>query len=199
MAAAYVPLPAWLALIVQVPEVKTVIVVPATVQTEVVADVYATVKLDEAVAESVGAEPPSFIGDRSGKVMVCVVRAYVNAPESVKFPSIVETTTSLAPRVPLGVTNETDVELLTTTPVAEVPPTVIPEVELKFVPVTVVLVPPPSVPDITEREATVGDANGELLLLAGNAALLTPSIPKVIALPALFLVLFASFVVFNNI
>jgi hypothetical protein len=55
---------------VQVPVVKIVIVAPVTVQIEAVAEVYATVKLDEAVAASVGAAPPSVIGDKSGNVMV---------------------------------------------------------------------------------------------------------------------------------
>ena len=70
MAAAYVSLPAWLALMVQVPVVKTVMVVPVTVQIDVVAEVKETVKLEEAVAESVGAAPPRVIGERSGKVIV---------------------------------------------------------------------------------------------------------------------------------
>ncbi len=63
------PLPAWLALIVQVPVVKTVIIVPVTVQVDVLAEVKETVKLEEAVAESIGAVPPSVIGDKSKKVM----------------------------------------------------------------------------------------------------------------------------------
>jgi hypothetical protein len=67
--------PAWFALIVQVPVVKTVIVVPVIVQIEAVALVYATVKLDDAVAAGIGAAPPSVIGDKSGNVMVCAVRA----------------------------------------------------------------------------------------------------------------------------
>jgi hypothetical protein len=51
----------------------------------VVAEVKATVKLDDAVAVAVGAAPPSVIGDRSGKVMVWefeTVSAYIAvAPE----------------------------------------------------------------------------------------------------------------------
>ena len=55
---------------VQVPVVTTVMVVPVTVQTAVVAEVKVTVKLDDAVAVAVGAAPPRVIGERSGKVMV---------------------------------------------------------------------------------------------------------------------------------
>ena len=50
MAAFQLALPAWLALIVQVPTATNVTVVPETVQMLVVAEVKATVRPEEAVA-----------------------------------------------------------------------------------------------------------------------------------------------------
>ena len=85
-----------------------------------------------------------------------------------KFPSIVETTTSFAPNVPLGVVNETDVELFTVTPVAAAPPTVIPVTEDKLVPIIPEAVPPAKTPLDTDNEVSVGVANaGASLLVTG--------------------------------
>jgi hypothetical protein len=56
-AAAYVPLPAWLAVIEQVPAATAVSVLPVTVQTPVVVDAKLTARLDEAVADSTAVAP----------------------------------------------------------------------------------------------------------------------------------------------
>jgi hypothetical protein len=80
VAAAYVPLPAWFASIVQVPEAINVAVVPETVQTDVVVEVKVTTRLELAVAESVRGVPticvPGF-----AKVIACVARVTNTVPE----------------------------------------------------------------------------------------------------------------------
>ena len=60
-AAAYVPFPAWLAVIEQVPAATAVTVFPDTVQILEVVDKKLTARLDEAVADN-NAEDPTLIG-----------------------------------------------------------------------------------------------------------------------------------------
>jgi hypothetical protein len=66
-----VVLPAWLALIVQVPVVRNVAVVPDTVHTAVVAETKVTVKPELAVAERVSGVP-TLCAAIEPKLIVCV-------------------------------------------------------------------------------------------------------------------------------
>ena len=69
-AAFQLALPAWLALIVQVPTVTKVTVVPEMVQTLVVAEVKATVRPEEAVALSVSGPSSKRLSASAVKVIV---------------------------------------------------------------------------------------------------------------------------------
>ena len=80
---------------------------------------------------------------------------------------MVEITTSFDPKVPLGVIKDKEVELFTVTPVADAPPTVMPVVELRFVPISWVEVPPAGSPVFTDNEESIGLENGESLLETG--------------------------------
>ena len=66
-------LPAWLALIVQLPAVSSVRVVPLVVQTPVVVDTNDTVRPEEAVATSAAGAVPSVWLPGETKVMLCAV------------------------------------------------------------------------------------------------------------------------------
>ena len=65
-------MPAWLAAIVQVPNVKSVTDAPETVHTGVVVEVKATARPDEAVAEIVNGATTKLLAARAAKVIVCV-------------------------------------------------------------------------------------------------------------------------------
>ena len=67
--AAYVPFPAWLAVIEQVPAATAVTVFPDTVQILEVVDKKLTARLDEAVADN-NAEDPTLIGAGGMKEIV---------------------------------------------------------------------------------------------------------------------------------
>ena len=65
-------MPAWLAVMEQEPAARMVTVVPETVQTEVVVEAKATVRLEEAVAPMVKGDTPKVTLLSAPNVMVCV-------------------------------------------------------------------------------------------------------------------------------
>ena len=73
LAEAKVPLPAWLALIVQLPAVSNVRVVPLAVQTVGVADTNETARPEEACATSAAGAVPKVWLPGEMKVMVCAI------------------------------------------------------------------------------------------------------------------------------
>jgi hypothetical protein len=82
--------------------------------------------------------------------------SYVNAPVAVTLPTGVVTITSFAPAVFAGVLKVTDVASLALIETAADPPTVMPVMPLKLVPVIVIGVPPDIGPDVKDNETIVG-------------------------------------------
>ena len=72
-------MPAWLAVMEQEPPARMVTVVPETVQTEVVVDAKATVRLEEAVAPTVNGDAPKVTLLSAPNVMVCAAGLTVKA------------------------------------------------------------------------------------------------------------------------
>lgn len=108
----------------------------------------------------VTAVPPAVVPE-AGEILLIVgaglLVAYVNALVSVSlWPSLLVTTTPVAPDECAGVVAVIEVLLTTVTPVADVPPIFTDAPERKPVPVIVTAVPPEVAPDVGEIAVTLG-------------------------------------------
>jgi hypothetical protein len=101
---------------------------------------------------------PPAVGPPGGVTDVIVgASMYRNALADVTLPPyVVVNTTFCSPETPDGVVNRMLVPLTFTTPVADTPPTVTPEVFARFAPVTVTVVPPVVSPVLVLSEEMTG-------------------------------------------